>query len=349
MKKLLLITLVTFTFQLAFSQIVFNRSDLGQPGDTLYYAYDTTYATPISIGAAGANKTWDFSTGISPDITDLVSIHDASFDPTAPSGTNLILTSQLNAQLNFHVDSLAARVIVANPIGVGNINLRMASFPMTYNANFSDSTPLALKGKGSDFGFSQVDSIWIKINVISKVSVDGWGSLITKTGTYDVLRSKNTIMQLVDIYGKGLITLYQWIKLTSQNQPDQVTYSFLAKNSKYFIAQATVDSLNNLTRFSYIIPAPAPTTGLKNISANAVNFEVYPNPANAELNIHFSNAAKLSTELQILDLTGKVVMQCEPSTNEQLIVNTSSLPNGIYLCRLQNNEFVTTHKIIINR
>jgi len=46
----------------AFAQIQIVRSDLGQVGDKLYLATIDTFATQVNVGAAGANKTWNFST-----------------------------------------------------------------------------------------------------------------------------------------------------------------------------------------------------------------------------------------------------------------------------------------------
>lgn len=78
------------------------------------------------------------------------------------------------------------------------------------------------------------------------------------------------------------------------------------------------------------------TTGIvKNSHQKFV--KVFPNPAHENLNLVFNTEKKYSnTEIQILDLNGKVVLTEQINeTSEGLIkLNVNALPSGIYVCNL---------------
>lgn len=84
-----------------------------------------------------------------------------------------------------------------------------------------------------------------------------------------------------------------------------------------------------------VIMAP---NGINTISNNGIS--IYPNPAQKELNINVSSGS--IAEIQIMDLTGKVVAK---SKNES-IMNIESLPAGMYFVRVSTSDLkVQTFKI----
>ncbi len=331
-----------------FAQITITQSDFGKPGDSVYYGIDTTFFNTVSIGPAGTNQNWDFSTGISTDDHDLLTIHDSSFDSNAPVGTNIITNSKYEGIQYFHIDSLVAKIIVEDPIsGSGTLGFRIADFPMAYGKQFTDSAKIDFKTTGAILGFPQIDSVWIKVNVTNKVKCDGWGSLTIKSGVYDVLRVKNTNTQDILVLGKGLITLNQWIQL--EQQTENLNYfSFLGKNSKYFIAQATTDSLDNLTLFTWQ-ESKGSSTGLYSQEADLMDIQIYPNPATNELKVQVNSKVEGDIKAELMDITGKVVLASEKSLNNEVYFNTSSLENGIYFCRINNNHISVTQKVFISK
>lgn len=75
------------------------------------------------------------------------------------------------------------------------------------------------------------------------------------------------------------------------------------------------------------------------------DYQVYPNPAINELVItgNFSG----QTQLQIVDVTGKLVQQiiCISNSNEQLL-DVSSLPSGMYYITIKNSNTIQTIQFI---
>lgn len=80
-------------------------------------------------------------------------------------------------------------------------------------------------------------------------------------------------------------------------------------------------------------------------------FNVYPNPVNDILNIRanlFIASPEIYT-LQIVSVEGRL-MHSESmllmNGENSLSINVSSLPKGIYICFIKNNELIETNKII---
>ena len=61
MRKIYLLGSLLVAFTGTQAQITLTQADFAQPGDTLYYAYDTVNVSSSLQASAGADKTWDFS------------------------------------------------------------------------------------------------------------------------------------------------------------------------------------------------------------------------------------------------------------------------------------------------
>jgi hypothetical protein len=72
-----------------------------------------------------------------------------------------------------------------------------------------------------------------------------------------------------------------------------------------------------------------------------------PNPFNNQLVITVSGTQNTDTKVEIIDLLGKVHYATVNNTQtNELVVNTTSLPNGIYFVKVTNGTEVTTQRII---
>ena len=70
---------------------------------------------------------------------------------------------------------------------------------------------------------------------------------------------------------------------------------------------------------------------------------VYPNPFNDQIKI--SNETKVNLDVIVLDVMGKVI-STEKSNSDIINVNTSELPQGIYLINVQSDELSATYKVV---
>jgi hypothetical protein len=74
------------------------------------------------------------------------------------------------------------------------------------------------------------------------------------------------------------------------------------------------------------------------------DLEVYPNPAKDYIHIVIpDNSVKTLT---IIDVTGRIVLE-EAVTSDQLIVNVSDLPSGIYIIIAKGDDKVFKSRITI--
>jgi len=109
------------------------------------------------------------------------------------------------------------------------------------------------------------------------------------------------------------------------------------------------DSLNNNGLLATVINAlhkvslKLPTNGLNTLSS--VQFSVFPNPANTELNLQLDEP-NFNGVVELIDYNGKVISQ-EELTKSNMQVNTSYLPNGLYLLRVSTFGKVSTKRVLI--
>ena len=75
-------------------------------------------------------------------------------------------------------------------------------------------------------------------------------------------------------------------------------------------------------------------------------FYAYPNPASHILNISGSNRMQLVSQIQILSLDGRLLMQQKPANTTAPQVDISALPKGMYLCKITNDNQQETIKFL---
>ena len=81
------------------------------------------------------------------------------------------------------------------------------------------------------------------------------------------------------------------------------------------------------------------------------NISIYPNPANEQFTIDFSNEPADTWDVTLCDIAGKVLLNDVFHSDYSSLyqVNTSALPAGIYLIKLASNKAVCTKKLIIQK
>ncbi len=81
--------------------------------------------------------------------------------------------------------------------------------------------------------------------------------------------------------------------------------------------------------------------------ANDLNFSISPNPASSTINIRLEEKSS-SVDILITDVTGRIIMTATTNNNE-IIINTSSFPNGIYFLQMKDNTKLGIQKFIIQQ
>lgn len=96
---------------------------------------------------------------------------------------------------------------------------------------------------------------------------------------------------------------------------------------------------------------PIPITLIDNTSVGELlsesNVSLFPIPANDHININFDRYSSELIEMELVDITGKVVRSGQ-ITNRNTKVNIEGLDIGIYFIILKNGLTTESHKILIN-
>jgi len=79
------------------------------------------------------------------------------------------------------------------------------------------------------------------------------------------------------------------------------------------------------------------------------SFELFPNPANNQVQLNFKNTFSSEINISIIDLLGKQIYQTELSHTQNHIIPTQHLENGIYLIRLETTEGFLVKKLLISK
>ena len=87
----------------------------------------------------------------------------------------------------------------------------------------------------------------------------------------------------------------------------------------------------------------------QSVASQSSKLSVYPNPVADQLQIEYQTAKAGNTQIEILDLQGKLLLQqalgSTAGTNHDQITVTK-LAKGIYLCRVNNGKSIETIKFL---
>lgn len=86
-------------------------------------------------------------------------------------------------------------------------------------------------------------------------------------------------------------------------------------------------------------------SGLNNEGFSWNNIKVYPNPAQNYLHIDWNG--QNMTSIELIDISGKVVLTVNPTNQSNYTIDTSAVADGFYLLKLANQTSQDIRKIII--
>ncbi|HTN47568.1 MAG TPA: T9SS type A sorting domain-containing protein, partial [Flavipsychrobacter sp.] len=94
--------------------------------------------------------------------------------------------------------------------------------------------------------------------------------------------------------------------------------------------------VNNKTIYSEVVKAIVKTTGF--------TVEAYPNPVSNEMTVRVYGVKGAKGQVQITDLTGKVLKTVQMQSSEEQI-DMSSLASGIYLMKYSDADHTQTVRV----
>ncbi len=130
----------------------------------------------------------------------------------------------------------------------------------------------------------------------------------------------------------GSQNIYGWARLDAATD----AASFTVKDYAY-------NSIPNQS----ILAGQTMTTGIIENSL-ASSIDLFPNPADKHLTIDLGSSHK-NVQLNIADITGKVVYATKATDTQKVEVNTSEFAEGIYMVQIQAGGFWGTKKLIVGK
>ncbi|MCF8277876.1 MAG: T9SS type A sorting domain-containing protein [Flavobacteriales bacterium] len=343
MKTYYLGLLLTITCFVANAQqpISIVRTDMPNINDTFRYSIVDNLLGLIDLNDTGADMVWNYST-----LGSFTQRVDTMVDPVF--GTPLVYNITFSNFFDMnHFATIAGRNVLGqfnqNFISIENVydffretngfyanvglGLTINGFPLTSVMEPRDLVyefPLEYGDADNSFGQYGVDVPqfgYFGQKISRQNTVDGWGELTTRFGTFDALRVF-TLLNITDtfsIQGFGF----------EQPRPTQFEIKWLAKNIGAPVLSVrgqilfnqrvvnTVEYLDSLRDFtaSTFPPEPVDTTsnpadttssGIFDI-LTPENIAVHPNPFTESFQIRLNLPEAAILHVQVLDITGKMV------------------------------------------
>lgn len=173
-------------------------------------------------------------------------------------------------------------------------------------------------------------------------TVEGWGTLITPVGTYNVLKVKSVLTKVDTLF---LDTLGSGFTIP---RPEEIEYKWLAKGGSTPILKI-VTTLGVVSSIEYQANYFVGINELSIIN----DISVFPNPTKEFVQVVFNakNAGKLVYSIK--DINGRFVMNNDFVAHVgknvfQIDLNKNKLSNGVYFIELLMNDQLTTQKLIIS-
>jgi alpha-amylase/alpha-mannosidase (GH57 family) len=82
---------------------------------------------------------------------------------------------------------------------------------------------------------------------------------------------------------------------------------------------------------------------------NGFNVEVYPNPASETINISINQDLSSALNIELCNYLGQSVVNRTITKSGDNQLNVSSIPEGLYLLKIHNQEMSNISKIVISR
>ncbi len=214
------------------------------------------------------------------------------------------------------------------PLAYSNPDV-LYKFPMNYGNVDSSSSGLA-------FG---VDNLfYMLIDRYRKNTVDGYGTLITPYGTFDVLRVKSEVVEYDSLYLDSLNAGFP----VNRNYTE---YKWLAKGGKEPMLLISTSDLGITS--VYIDSVRSNLIGIKENKIESAT--LFPNPCKDVFTVKFSTPPKGKVALKIYNNDGKMLLsEYKIVSGTEMVVNLDKkMITGNYVVVLNWDRFIVTRKLVV--
>ena len=147
---------------------------------------------------------------------------------------------------------------------------------------------------------------------------------------------------------KSLVWFNKWTKLTDY-EGQLVKFRFRAVTGASFKSDFAIDDFKIVYLANMKISEPLSYTTEQTIQNDFDNVKVYPNPTDGELNLSLGKVYENSLSIDVIDLSGKVILQTKEVTDEagNIALNLNNLSKGLYFLRVAIEDEVVVKQFSI--
>lgn len=333
------------------------------PGDTVRHS-NTFILEGIDYEQTGPGFTWDFSslTITAQNVDTFVSVSETPLiyqgffnnqfifpDYKATVAKKLAeFTSIPGFQVTDAYQFLKNSTESFQEVGYG-VNLAGLSIPILYELidtiyRFPLSYGL-VDSSQSYFELDLPDLGFVSISKNRRNFADGWGTLLTPYGEFEVLRVKTEISEYDSIYIDSLNTGIPLNRYITE-------YKWLASGFPLPVLQITVEGF--IVTASYYDTLRTSYSGLYEYHGRNTHFSVYPNPSDDFISISYELFEDSDVQISLYSVYGNQ-LQCFSSSvqekglyNRILYLKEYGFKPGIYLLRLTIDDVPYIKRILLN-
>lgn len=313
------------------------------PGAGLSYRTAYFNVQTLNEGSAGANVTWNFA-GL-----DTSDTHGSRYITPAsglsgglfPGATNCVMFTDSSDYEYYELSGSVYQIIGAvSPPSSSDYTLTYSDpadimhFPVTYNSTFNDNAHYKQMMSGAN-----PETVEARSSAVT--TVDGYGTLITKAGTFNnVLRLHMAQRELDSTYSThstdSFITDgYIWISPT-------VPGVILATMNHFRFGGSTQDD-------GYYSQVTA--TGVATLESVGISsWSVLPQPSRGSSSVIIYSAVNAHTSIFIHDMMGRLVSEkivdVTPGSND-VKLDVSSFADGLYTVSLTSDGVTASQKLVV--
>ncbi len=334
MKRALLLTGMALLLTVANAQqdkFFLERNDMSYAGADFQMQWDSNFTLPASFPQGGDSLRWDFSTAASN-----YGFVTRFLAPNSTNGGDQVSNCNLVIQDDGNVDEYNYVNESATAIWILNTNMdtfglegdlgrhRAVVFPLSRDTAWSDTSSGKITYAGSDVGVP-FDSMRITVTLQINSFCDASGWLILPVDSVFALRVRQEIT--ADWKAEGYYSVSGWFPVQSGSENSQ-TFSFYSDECGFRLANIDPDP-DEPTKSEVRYRSQKLVSN--RIITGSVDVPVYPNPADASLNLEVPHAGTA----QIVDITGKAMGNTVTLEAGRNTLNTSALSSGSYFIRVQ--------------
>lgn len=344
MKKILIAIAILkylLTYHCLSAQITIHDTDLMKLHST-YKMNHAFLSTGIDTGNAGANQVWDYS-NLQTVYSDTFKVVSRGSLPISVSLPGNRVLKKANHDGNYEFYSLAYDMllgygtILSSTMIIQNkpaeVKLKFpAEYGQTHTGVFRNNYSYYLgDDTSSSFG---IDSLRHRTSVNYSYVIDGWGKIITPSGTFDVLRQR-AIYRKNDTLDLFVKNINQWIP--DYDITEELETRYVYWSNEFYLPLAIMNDFGNTGTIQEASWIHADIkTDIVDISTS-VKLKVYPNPAQNILYVDFNLAETL--EFCLMDASGKLLKQYSIPKGTTSI-DISELASGLYYITIPQDPSV---------